>query len=295
MDAGDLKIFATVARLGGMNRAAAELNTVQSNVTARIRLLEDELGAPLFDRHSRGVSLTSAGRRLLPYADGIAALLADARRAVLDDGVPRGSLTVGSLETTAAMRFAPVLARFAAAYPDVDLVLMTGTTGELVEKVLAHEVEGAFVCGPVNHRELEQMVAFRETLVLATAKSVRSLEELPSSGELKIVVLRAGCSYRQRLEAMLTRRGVVGLRRLEFGTIDGILGCVAAGLGVTLLPRGVISAAWRDAGVNIHDLPAREGQVETLFIRRSGSHLSSALSVFLRYTKVNNPQASAAQ
>lgn len=68
MDAADLKIFESVARMGGMNRAAAELKTVQSNATARIRLLENELGAPLFHRHHRGVALTDAGRRLLPYA-----------------------------------------------------------------------------------------------------------------------------------------------------------------------------------------------------------------------------------
>jgi len=68
MDATDLKTFEAVARLGGMNRAAAELNTVQSNVTTRIRALEEELGTPLFQRHSRGVVLTDAGRRLLPYA-----------------------------------------------------------------------------------------------------------------------------------------------------------------------------------------------------------------------------------
>jgi len=66
MDTADLKFFEAVARLGGMSRAAAELNTVQSNVTARIRVLEDELGTPLFHRHARGVTLTDAGRRLLP-------------------------------------------------------------------------------------------------------------------------------------------------------------------------------------------------------------------------------------
>ena len=81
MDAEDLRVFEAVARLGGMNRAAAELNTVQSNVTARIQALEAEIGSPLFDRHSRGVSLTRAGRRLLPYADKVARLLADAMRA----------------------------------------------------------------------------------------------------------------------------------------------------------------------------------------------------------------------
>ena len=61
MDNADLRVFEAVARLGGMNRAAAELNTVQSNVTARIRRLEDELGTPLFDRHSRGVTPDTGG------------------------------------------------------------------------------------------------------------------------------------------------------------------------------------------------------------------------------------------
>ncbi len=55
MDASDLRVFEAVARLGGMNRAATELNTVQSNVTARIQALEAEIGITLFERHSRGV------------------------------------------------------------------------------------------------------------------------------------------------------------------------------------------------------------------------------------------------
>src|SRR5262245_22521078 len=89
MDAGDLRVFEAVARLGGMNRAASELHTVQSNVTARIRALEEELGHPLFERHSRGVSLTAAGKRLLPYAAQVKQVIEDARRAVADDGTAR--------------------------------------------------------------------------------------------------------------------------------------------------------------------------------------------------------------
>src|SRR5690349_16681320 len=105
MDAGDLRVFEAVARLGGMSRAAAELNTVQSNVTARIRHLEAELETKLFRRHARGVALTAAGERLLPYAARLGQLLAEARRAVQDDGTPAGALRLGSLETTAALHF----------------------------------------------------------------------------------------------------------------------------------------------------------------------------------------------
>ncbi|HKH00400.1 MAG TPA: LysR family transcriptional regulator, partial [Bradyrhizobium sp.] len=102
MDARDLKVFEAVARAKAMNSAAAELNTVQSNVTARIRALELDLGVTLFERSSRGVVLTKSGERLLPYAKKMESLLDDARRAAVDEGTPQGLLTIGSLETTAA-------------------------------------------------------------------------------------------------------------------------------------------------------------------------------------------------
>src|SRR3954462_9031727 len=101
MDAADLRVFEAVARLGGMSRAAEELHTVQSNVTARVRLLEEELGTALFRRHSRGVALTAAAQRLLPYGARARPRLDEPRRAACDDGTPQGPLTVGSLETTA--------------------------------------------------------------------------------------------------------------------------------------------------------------------------------------------------
>jgi DNA-binding transcriptional LysR family regulator len=294
MDAADLRVFEAVARLGGMSRAVAELNTVQSNVTARIRRLEDELGTALFQRHSRGVTLTAAGRRLLPYAIRMRSLLADARRAALDDGGPRGQLNLGSLETTAALRLSPVLSAYAAAWPEVDLVLTTGTTCELIDAVLGHRLEGAFVCGPVDHPELEEQAVFCEELVVVTAPSVRSLDQLGAQDRLKIVVLRAGCSYRQRLESLLATRGIVGVRLLEFGTLDSILACVGAGIGVTLLPRIVVEAAGRDGRVALHGLPAAEAEVDTLFIRRRDAFVSSALAAFLATMRPAEPAHAAA-
>ncbi len=294
MDAADLRVFEAVARLGGMSRAAVELNTVQSNVTARIRQLEDELGTALFQRHSRGVALTAAGRRLLPYAARARRLLADARRAALDDGRPQGQLSIGSLETTAALRLSPVLSSYAAAWPEVDLVLGTGTTCELVEAVLGHQLEGAFVCGPADHPELEQEIVFREQLVLVTAPVVRTLDALRAQERLKIVVLRAGCSYRQRLESLLAARGIVGLRLLEFGTLDSILACVGAGIGVTLLPKVVVEAAAQRGRVALHPLPPADAEVDTVFIRRRDAFVSSALAAFLATLRAAEPGCAAA-
>jgi DNA-binding transcriptional LysR family regulator len=176
MDAADLKVFAAVARLGSMGRAAEELNTVQSNVTTRVRQLEDELGTTLFRRHARGVEPTHAGQRLLPYALKVACLLIEARRATLDEGTPKGPLVIGSLETTTALHLTELLSTFVAAHRQVDLTLQTGTTCELLEQVLDHRVEGAFVCGPVAHSALEAERAFVEELVLLTAAPIGSLD-----------------------------------------------------------------------------------------------------------------------
>ena len=295
MDASDLRVFEAVARHGGMNRAAAELNTVQSNVTARIRALEEKLGTPLFVRHSRGVALTAAGRRLVPYADEVARVLDEARRAVRDDGTPSGALVVGSLETTAALRISPLLATYARTHPDVDLVLRTGTTAELVDQVLDRRLEGAFVCGPVEHPEIAEETVFREELALLTAPSAGALDEVLARPDVRIVVLRAGCSYRQRLEDILARRGVVGLRRLEFGTLEAIVGCVAAGLGITLLPRSLIGTVWGAERIAVHDLPPAESRVETKFIRRRDAYVSSALAAFMDVARGAGSRLAAAE
>lgn len=194
-------------------------------------------------------------------------------------------MLIGSLETAAALRLPAVLSAFAAAYPAVDLSLRTGTSRELVEQVLGHRVDGAFVCGPADHGELATEPFFFEELVILTAPGLGGLDALAGQSNLKIVVLRAGCSYRLRLEAILGRRGIVNVRHLEFGTLEAIIGCVSAGIGITLLPEALIGTVWREGRVAVHRLPDSEGRAETVFIRRRDGFLPSALAVFLELAR----------
>ncbi|OTP76347.1 LysR substrate-binding domain-containing protein [Caballeronia sordidicola] len=281
MDAADLRIFESVARNGSMNRAALELYTVQSNVTARIRLLEEELGATLFHRHHRGVELTAAGRRLLPFSRQMARLLDDARTAVKDEGVASGPLVLGTLETTAALRMPNVLAQFTVTFPKVELVMRTGTTASLVEDVLQYRLDGAFVAGPVTHEDLHTETIFNEEMALVTARRFRSVRDLAQTGVVKTIVFRQGCSYRARLESVLTRLGLQVSTPLEFGSLDAMLGCVAAGVGVTLLPKGVAMAASREGRVALHELAPDDAFVDTVFVRRHDVYASSAVNAFL--------------
>jgi DNA-binding transcriptional LysR family regulator len=283
MELSDIQTFAAVARTGGITRAAEELNTVQSNVTQRVKALEAEIGTPLFERHSRGMTLTAAGKRLLPYAQKMTALSHEAVLAARDDGEPKGPLAIGSMETTAAVRLPPLLADFHRRFPAVRLTLRTATTADLVAAVLDGVLDGAFVAGPIEHADLFAVSAFCEELVLVSARRWASLAELragtPESGPTALV-FRTGCTYRQRLEQIFVEFGWPSATRFELGTLDGMIGCVAADMGVTLLPRTVVERSAMIGSVSIHTLSPSHARVETLFIQRRAGHQYSALSGF---------------
>jgi DNA-binding transcriptional LysR family regulator len=280
----DLVTFSAVARNGGITRAAEELNTVQSNVTQRVKALEAEIGVALFERHSRGMTLTGAGRRLLPYAQRMAALSREAMLAARDDGEPKGPLAIGSMETTAAVRLPALLAEFHRRFPAVRLTLKTSTTADLVAAVLDGALDGAFVAGPIEHADLTSTLAFREELVLVSARRFNNLAALragtPESGPTALV-FRTGCTYRQRLEQVFSDFGWPSAARFELGTLDGMIGCVAAGMGVTLLPRAVVERSDQRKEINIHTLDTSWARVDTLFIQRRRAHQYSALSGFV--------------
>ncbi|MBC7994379.1 MAG: LysR family transcriptional regulator [Rhizobacter sp.] len=277
MDPTALATFAAVARRGSVSAAAQELHTVQSNVTTRLKQLEGELGVSLFLRHSRGMSLTDAGTRLLAYAQRLADLATEALSAVRDDGLVRGSLRIGSMETTAAVRLPAVLGRFHRAHPDVQLEVRTGPTAELLEHVLARRLDTALVAGPVDHPDLLAASVFREELVLVTAVDAGEPDVQLRDGGLTAVMFRQGCSYRQRLEAHFAASGWLPFRRLEFGTLEGLLGCVGAGVGVSVLPRSAVDAYRGRDDLRVSALAPKPMWVETLLVRRRDAHVGAAL------------------
>src|SRR3954470_4620654 len=147
LDLESLEIFSAVVQEGGIVRAAGKLNRVQSNVTTRIKQLEERLGLQLFRRQGRSLVLSPEGELLLSYAQRLFRLADEAEREVRN-GEPMGVFRVGSLESTAGSRLAPILSRFHRLYPGVVVELVTGTTGALIERVGRFEIEGAFVSEP---------------------------------------------------------------------------------------------------------------------------------------------------
>ena len=275
IDLTALEIFKTVAEQGSITKAAARLHRVQSNVTTRVKQLEERLGAQLFLRQHRRLVLSPQGKRLLGYADRLLHLSSEAETA-LRNGTPAGTLQIGALESTAATRLPPVLSRYHRAYPDVRIELVTGTTGALVTRVMNHEVEAAFIAEPFTANDLEAEPVFSEELVLIAPKSFPRIKTRKDIGHTTLIAFATGCSYRRRLEAWLGSAQMVPERVMEFGSYHAIVACVAAGAGIAVVPRSVLRVSRGERDVTAHPLPAAVAKARTCLVWPRG-HQSIAL------------------
>ncbi|MBC9070939.1 LysR family transcriptional regulator [Thauera sp. CAU 1555] len=255
-----LRTFAAVVDEGGILAASRKLNTVQSNVTNRIRRLEDELGTELFFRSGRGVELAPAGRVLLGYARKMLSLERQATNAVRQAGESFGELRIGAMETFTALHLPAALRDLRAAHPGLDLRVCTDTSAALAEKVLSHKLDCAFVAGPVNHPELAFDELLVEELVQVAAPGID-----PSRAPL--ILFREGCVYRARALAWQRTIGHPLSDAMEFGTLEGILGCVSVGLGWTLMPRRVVEQSAHAAQLQVGKVPDEIAHVPTGMVR----------------------------
>lgn len=281
MDLRALKIFQSVAHHLSFSKAAAELNYAQSNVTLKIQQLENSLQTTLFHRHNRGVILTEKGKELLIYANKISQLIEETYEVMQDSQKPRSPLRIGSMETTAAIRLPPLLTKYHTTYPNVDLTLCTGTTEQNISDVLHHQLDGAFVSDPENHPDLEKVISFEEELVLVTNLQEPPFKKLSEIKNQTILVFRSGCSYRANLESWFRTEHIIPNKIMEFGTLDAIIGCVTAGLGISLLPYSVIAKHVNEKQLNYYPIPRTYGIVKTFFVYRTDKYINSSLKSFL--------------
>ena len=281
MDLQALKVFQVVAKKGSISGAARELNYAQSNITTKIQQLETHLQTTLFHRHNRGIILTSKGESLLIYAERIFQLIDETNKVMKDDQTPKGPLIIGSMETTAAIRLPILLSKYHHDYPNVDLTLTTGPTEQHLHGVLHYELDGAFVSGPIEHPEIIQETVFEEELVLITDMNQPPLSSIKEIENRTLLVFRSGCSYRTKLEDWLRQEGVAPSKTMEFGTLDAIIGCVSAGLGISMLPYSVVAKHIHDGTLRQHKIPNPYGKVDTLFIYRKDKYVATPLTKFL--------------
>jgi DNA-binding transcriptional LysR family regulator len=248
MDTRLLRTFAALARTGSFTATAAELHLAQSTVTVQVRTLERELGTRLFDRLPTGAVPTSAGRRLLTEAEDVldaeARLRAAAAGVAGADGPPEGHVALGAGESLCASRLPRVIASLARTHPGIDLNLHPAGSAAAIEGLRAGRLDLALLLEErVDHADLAARPLAREALVYLSAPGHPLAGRTVGWAELaeqSFFVHEEGCSYSDHLVRTLRTLPSPPPRLTRFGSIETARSCVAAGLGLTLLPRATV-------------------------------------------------------
>jgi DNA-binding transcriptional LysR family regulator len=245
VDLASLTVFRLVAREQSVTRAAAQLGRAASNVTVRVQQLEEELGVALFQRDRKRMELTEAGRTYLDYAERILNLADEAQQTVNPIG-PSGTLRIGSMECAVASRLPGPLARFNSGWPDVTLDLSTAPTRQLIDGLLAHRIDCAFVALPSDDElrdsmELDIVPVFSEELLLLLPPGHAKVRDASDVAPPSLAAFAAGCTYRRLAEDWIAdRRGAKALTYQEVRSYHAMFACTAAGTCFSVMPRSVV-------------------------------------------------------
>ena len=270
MELSDLVIFRAVVEAGGVTRAAERLHRVQSNITTRIRQLEEKLGTPLFIREGKRLHLSPAGQVLLDYAQRLLALADEARDAVRD-GSPRGALVLGAMESTSAVRLPGPLSDFVRLYPEVKLTLKTGNPQQLAAAVLAGAMDAALVTGPIVDGPFEREPVYSEELVIVASAGHAAITSGGTEPPHSIVAFEQGCPHRARLEQWYAGKNSMPVQTIEITSYHAMLGCVVVGMGISLVPLSVLATFPERARLSVHALPPGSDCAQTDLIWRKGA------------------------
>ncbi|OLF55364.1 putrescine utilization regulator PtrR [Pseudomonas chlororaphis] len=269
MEFSQLRIFQAVAEEGSITRAAERLHRVPSNLSTRLKQLEEQLGVELFLRERQRLQLSPAGKVLLDYAARLFALHDEAQGAV-QGGQPAGDFVLGTMYSTAAIQLPALLARYHRTYPAVNLQVQSAPSSELLEGLLAGRLDAVLVDGPLELAGLDGVPLCEETLVLiseADHPPIRSARDVEGRA---VFTFRRGCSYRLRLESWFAHYRAAMGRAMEIESYQGMLACVIAGSGVALMSASMLASLPGRESVSVHPLAEPFASATTWLMWRKG-------------------------
>ena len=281
-----LRVFAEVARLGSMQRAAEALHLTPPAVSMQIKEVEHQVGLPLFDRAGRRLSLSTAGEYFLVYARRLLGTLKEA-----DDAMARfkrvesGLLTIGMVSS--AKYFLPqLLAQFHAEHPAIDVRLRLGGREQLVAMMGANEVDLSIMGRPPKDfaNRAEPFAMHPHVLVTAPNHPFALAEHVPAAALARepFIVREPGSGTRAALEEYLDSHRLQPAFIMEMNSTEAIKQAVMAGMGLSLLSLHTIGLEWRNgliAAPQVEGLPL----MRRWHVVNSAGKLLSPAAEALRY------------
>lgn len=281
MEFHQLRYVCAIADTGSFSRAAERCHVAQPSLSQQVLKLEEELGERLFDRLGRSVRLTEAGRAFLPHARSILHQMEAARSGVEDKRADmRGSVVAGVIPTIAPYMIPRYVAAFAIKYSDAKLRLVEETTPMLIEGLRNLSVDLAILALPLRHKEFEMFPLLTEPLFAVVPKDhpragAKSIALKDLRGE-PFVMLRDGHCFRDLSVAACARARITPRISFESSQFSSLLGMVAAGVGVSLVPQMAVDRSLPCKYLRLSDASATRTIVAAVLRGRSFNRVQQA-------------------
>jgi len=286
MELLQLATFRMLATTLNFTRTATALNYVQSNVTAQIQALEEELGVRLFDRLGKRVTLTEVGERLLHYAEQIVDLTDEMCKVASTKDPSMGTLTISAPESLCTYRLPTLLHHFRCHYPQVRVQFRPSPVADLRRLVSEGLIDIAFVLEePLHSTKLIVKPLCTEPLHLIASPShplahVDWVKPTDMEGET-VLLTEGGCSYRSLFEHSLAVAGVQPATTLEFSSVEAIKQCVMVGMGISILPEMATRTEVEQGKIAVLPWVLPDVPVITQMVWHKEKWLSPALRAFI--------------
>ncbi|GCD51675.1 LysR family transcriptional regulator [Acetobacter pasteurianus] len=230
-----LQIFCAVMEEGSVVAASRRMHCVASNITARLKELEQLLGQDLFAREKGRLIPTPEGRLFYHEAKEVVEK-AHSLANFFQPDVPRGILRIGALDVALAHFLPQYMPAFMAAHPDVEIRLLRRASYTLEHMLDDQELDLAITDGPIVHPLLESRFVFTEELVLVAPQNIRSLQDIhwPST---TVLLFHTDCFYRSAFERWMAEQGFVPRAIQTVESYDVIRACVRDGIGISCFPK----------------------------------------------------------
>lgn len=245
MELGQLRTLIHVAELGSLSKAADRLHIAQPALSRQIRLLEQELGVPLFDRHGRGMVATDVGQEVLRHALRVMAELEEIRATVADEDAPlRGHVSIGMPPTVADILSEPMVAAFRDTHPEATLRIVSAYSGYLLDWMHRGEIDAAILYDPKSARTLRVQPLLEEVLFLIGPPGAGLSQDVPVDFAdllgVRLLLPSAGHGLRAILDKCAAERGFALSVPVEADSYATLKALVRAGHGSTILPLAPI-------------------------------------------------------
>lgn len=292
MEIRKFQTFKKAAELKSFSKAAETLYYGKSTVSEHIQSLEREVGAPLFDRLGKTISVTDAGKELYKYVVELLNTYDMIKNISVDKIDVKGELNIGVSESLVIYRLNSVLSQFKQGYPNVNLKLISDNCHKLREKLYAGELDLIITLEPetdfedlITHKISEEELVF----ISGNEFKIRNINR-EKKGELEkkcFIFTEKECSLRKFFQNYLYNIDVSPTRTLEFSSIEAVKQCVVGNLGVSLLPHFCVEDLIVAKKVRVIKGSGDKIKFLTQVSYHKNKWISPLLSEFMKYINIS--------